>query len=172
MKIQDLVIESLLFEIRLEVRRVLAESISDYFSQFLSKVKHGDDPSDKELEQISALVAGMKVLSIPQYRQAITKDDIGVNPNSAKELFDLLNGIPRDGKLNTLTVKVFDSLKTIAPSIFKKELEEITAMRGATKQERDAIIAKLNVFATKVGQSFNKAKTAASSEASAPGVTA
>lgn len=164
MLIKDLVVESMIFELRIQVKEVLTEAINDYLSMQISKLKRGDDLSDEELSNLAAIIATMKVLSVPQYRQAITKNDIGMDPNSAKDLFDFLKNIPRDGKFSTLTTKVFTSLKAIAPSIFKQELEDISAMRGATKQDRDQIINKVSSIATKIDQTFNKIKVSVNSK--------
>lgn len=163
MKLRDLIIESMLFEVRLQFQEILGESITDYLGQIMVRLKKGDDLTDDELEQVAALLAGMKVLSIPQYRQAMTKNDIGINPNSVTDLYNLLNKIPRDGKFDALTKQVFHALQTIAPSIFKKELTDIKELSGATREERDQVIAKLNSMFTKINQAFSKAKTATSS---------
>jgi hypothetical protein len=168
MKINDLIIESLVFEIRLTMREALSEAITDYFAQILAKLRRAEELSHDEVQRVSSLIAGIKVLSVPQYRQAMTRSDIGINPNSARELHDLLVKIPKDGKLDRLTDEVFQALSKIAPSIFKKELEEIEALNRAPKQEHEHQVNKLAALFAKIYQAFNKTKTAAANNKLTP----
>ena len=105
MKLRDLTNSTMLFELRRAVADVLSESIVEYLSMITAMLKNGkpeelfakDNPK-VDIEQLAAMITGLKVLSNPDYRKAITDEDIGFNPSSAKDFFHLLDSIPKDGK--------------------------------------------------------------------------
>lgn len=166
MKLRHLVTESLIFEIRKLTQAMLAEAITDYLSTAIAKLKAKKnsslDQSEVDLDQLASIMAGMKVLGTKEYRQAMTKDDLGIDPNNAEDLYKVLSSIPKDGKnIPKLTHEVFSALKELAPKVFKTERE---ALNGLGSEDRDQTIAKISTFASKVNQAFSKTKTASTSK--------
>jgi len=172
MKIRDLNDETMLFELRRSVDEVLSESIIEYLSMINAQLKSkkreelfsGDKPLIN-LDQLASIVAGVKVLGNKTYRQAMTKDDIGINPNSSHQLLDLLDSIPKDGKgVPKLTDQVFYALKHVAPGVFKTEAEKLKLLSTKDDGARNRAISDFSAFVTKVSQLFNKVKTISSGD--------
>lgn len=166
MKLRDLSNSTLIFEVRQSLVVLLSESISDYMSTVLAKLKakkpeelfDGDKP-EISLDRLASLVAGLKVLGTSSYRQAMTKDDLGIDPNNVKDFAKLLDSIPRDGKnIPQLTVAVFTALKVIAPKIFKTEREAMDKLKSDQASERTAKIADLQKFSDQVNKIFKSVR--------------
>lgn len=156
MKLHQLSSEIALFELREQVGILLSESISDYLALTLALLKNGH-PVD--LDQLAQFMSGLKVIGDPEHRNSMTKDDIGINPNNVKELFNILNTITKDGKnVPRTTADVFVALKSITPSLFKKVRSELEVLEKGTKSEKEQQIRKIQAFATKVNQLFYKIK--------------
>lgn len=169
MKLRDLTNSTMLFELRRAVADVLSESIVEYLSMITAMLKNGkpeelfakDNPK-VDIEQLAAMITGLKVLSNPDYRKAITDEDIGFNPSSAKDFFHLLDSIPKDGKnVPKLTAKAFDALKALAPSLYQKEVDAAEELKDGDDDQRKAGIKRLDTLSTKVGQMFQLLKTKA-----------
>jgi hypothetical protein len=173
MKIRELVISSAEFEVRKAVREKLAESINKHLTSAVAlfKARDDEDASDKgvNLDQLAQLIAGLKVLSKREHRDVITKDDVGVDPNNAKDLFALLDKIPDKptAEVAKPQAEVFTALAALAPSLLKKEREELELLVDKDSAKRHAAISKLSSFATKVDQMFNQFHTAATKAAAA-----
>lgn len=156
MKLRQINTEVAIFELREQVGVVLGESISDYFAMALAQIKNGKTP---DLDQLAELIAGLKVLSHADHRESMTRDDIGINPNNMKELFNVLNGVTKDGKnMPKLTADMFAALKSIAPSMYRKTREELEVLEKGEKAAKEQLTRKVEAFATKVNQLFYKLK--------------
>ena len=156
MKLHQLSTEVALFEIRAQVGTLLSESISDYLATTLAQLKND---KQVDLDKLAEILSGLKILGKADYRESLTKDDLGINPNSFKELFQLLNSITKDVKdMPKMTAEVFTSLKSIAPSIFKKTRAELEILEKGTKSAKQQQIQQMQAFATKVNQMFYKLK--------------
>lgn len=164
MRLRDLVTESAIYELRQRCRELLAESVVDYLGVTLAALKH-KKPSEMKLdiEHLASIVAGLKVLSNKEYRGAMTQDDVGINPSSAKELFKLFDDVAKDGNDPKNVADVFRALSKIAPNVFKKEAEALEALKSEDEATRKEAITKLDAFSTKVSQMFNKVKSMANS---------
>ena len=57
-----------------------------------------------------------------------------------------------------LTAEMFASLKSIAPSMYRKTREELEAIEKGEKNEKEQMTRKVEAFATKVNQLFYKLK--------------
>lgn len=143
-----------IYEIRERVGTHLSESISDYLGMTIAQLKN-----DKQidLDKLAEIVAGLKVIGNKDHRESITKDDIGINPNNVKELYNLLNSVSKDiSKSDKMVDEVFTALKSIAPSMYKKTRQEFEVFEKGTKAEKEQLIQKISSFATKVNQLFYK----------------
>ena len=166
MKLGMLNLNVMLFELRAQIGELLAESISDYLSLVVARLKSKTKEElflpgayKLDLDQLAEVIAGLKILSNAEHRETMTKDDIGINPNSYKDLYTLLKSVPRDGKnLPRLTGDVFTALKGIAPSIFKKTRQELEILETGSTGERKNLIDKISKFSTEINQMFYKVK--------------
>jgi len=173
MKIRELVPSSARFEVRKALEEKLSEAINKHLNNAVIALKSRDetDATDKgvDLDQLASLIAGLKVLSKDTYRSAMTKDDIGINPNNAKELFGLLDKVPdkAQAKLSGPSAEVFTALAALAPSLLKKERDELAGLLDKDANKRRAAVNQLHAFATKVDQMYSKAHTSATKAATA-----
>ena len=156
MKLRQLNSEIALYELRTELGNLLSESISDYLSNVIALLKND---SKVDLDQLAEFISGLKLLGSDEYRGSMTTADIGMNPNNFKELFQTLNSIPKNkADLPRATANVFLSLKTLAPSGFKKAREELKPFEDGSKSEKAQLIIELQKFATNVNKFFYKIK--------------
>lgn len=166
MKLRQINTEVALFELREQVGTILGESISDYLAVALAQLKNGKTP---DLDQLAELIAGLKVLSHSDHRESLTRDDIGINPNNMKELFNVLNGVTKDGKnMPKLTAEMFAALKSIAPSMYRKTREELATLEKGEKAAKEQLIRKIEAFAMKANQLFYKIKHGTNAPANKP----
>lgn len=150
-----------------ELHQILVESVNDYFAGVVAQIK-ANKIENVDTDQLATLITGLKVLSNPSLRSALTADDVGINPNDLKQLLKLFNDVPRDGKNQPEAVKkAFDALKAAAPKMFKDELAALEPVKDKTDAKHADAVQKLSLFATKVSQTYQKVKTAASASPSA-----
>jgi hypothetical protein len=167
MKIRELVAESALFELRRAVTTKLSEAINKHLlsaSAALSNRKDTDkDLKGVDVDQLASIITTMKVLSNAEYRDSMTKDDIGINPRNAKELFSFLDQIPdnKSQELSGVPKEVVSAVTHLAPSIKSKEVERLKDLGSDDVDTRRAAEAYLKAFATKVDLSYNKVRAAA-----------
>lgn len=156
MKLRNLSPQIALYELREKIGSLLAESISDYFALTTVKLKN---EKEVDIDQLAEIISGLKVIGNPDYRESMTKADIGINPNNVKELFNTLDSITKDGTgMPRQTVDVFVALKAITPSLYKKTRAELEVLEKGTKAQKTEEINKIQAFATKVNQLFYKLK--------------
>lgn len=173
MKIRDLVAESAAYEVRKLVEQKLLESVSKHLSSIAAALKaRKDDNADMmgvDPEQLANIITGLKVIGKKEYRDVITKDDIGINPTNAKELFSLLDKVPdkAQAKLDKSSADIFRALSSLAQSLSKKDQEDIEMLGSDDEAKRRSAVNKLSSFASKVDQMYNQVKNVATKAASA-----
>lgn len=156
MKLRQLKTEIALFELREQIGLLLSESISDYLSSVIASLKNDEQV---DLDQVAEIISGLRIIGDPDHRESMTKDDIGINPNNFKELFNTLNSVTRDRKnMPKMTGEVFTALKSISPSMFKKTKAELDVLETGTRAEKAQQIQKLKDFASDVNHLFYKLK--------------
>jgi len=176
MKIRELVISSARFELRKLVQEKLAEAINKHFTSTVAALKARDDEDTSDrginLDQLATIIAGLKVIGKSEYRDVMTKDDIGINPNNARELFSLLDKVPDkpQAELAGTQAEVFSSLAALAPSLLKKERAELALLTDKDANKRRTAVNQLSAFASKVDSMYNKVHTAATEDAAKAGV--
>lgn len=159
----------MIFELRREVGNVLSESIVEYFSTVIAhlKSKEHHDLFNKEaplikLDQLASIIAGLRILADHELRSNLTQDDVRINPNSSRQLFNLLDSITKNGKgVPKLTLDVFKSLAEVFPRRFTEEKERLKALKSKNESERNKAISDLERLADKVGMMFNKVRSIA-----------
>lgn len=153
MKLGHVSSEIAIFEIR---SQLLNESICEYLGTTIAQLRN-----DKsiDLEKFAEVITALKVLSNIDHRESLTRDEIGFNPNDARELFSFLNAVNRDiTKSEKFVNEIFSEFKNIAPSLFKRTLSELDVLKNGTKIEKQQLIQSLSSFIMKVNQLFNKVK--------------
>jgi hypothetical protein len=168
MKLKEFIIESAIASARKHVRENLLENVNDYLSLVLAQLNNkkpqdlfkADDPKALDLNHLAMIMTGMKIIADPDYRAGITKRDVGMNPNDAKELFNLLNLVDKQGKDQDQIKNVFVALCKLAPGALKKQREELDILKAGDDAERKHEIANLQKFMIKTSQLFNKVRVA------------
>jgi|ERR1035437_478613 hypothetical protein len=163
MLLKEFVVQSAIFEARNYIRDNLIENVNDYLSLTLAKLnnKKPEDtakgkPDYIDLGHLAVIVTGLKILANPDYRTGLTKQDVGINPNDAKELFAVLNKVDKDGKDPEDVLNVFIALCKLAPAAAKKQRAELEIFQTGDDAERKHAAQELQRLIIKVGQMFNK----------------
>lgn len=170
MLLKEFVVQSALFEARKYVRDNLMENINDYLSLTVAKL-NGKKPEDVakgkpdyiDLGHLAFIVTGLKILANPDYRTGLTKQDVGINPNDAKELFNLLNRVDKQGKDPSDVINVFIALCKLAPAALKKQRAELEIFQTGDDAERKHAAQELQKLISKVSQTFGKLRVASTS---------
>lgn len=161
MKLKDFILEAAIVEAR---NLILLETVNDYLSLVAAQIKNkkpadlfkDGDPKALDLDHLALIVTGLKIVSNPDYRGAVTKKDIGINPNDAKELFNVLNQVDKMGKDDQAVTNVFKALCKLAPQGLKKERAELDVFKTGSDAERNHELQELQKLVTKVSQMFSK----------------
>ena len=162
MKLNQLVLESAIHDFRSK----LNEDINQYLSLALGKIKNKSpeevfdpkDPKSVSLDQLANVIVSLKILSNSDYRQSMTRRDVGINPNSAKEVFKLLTDIDKEGKDPVYVKKVIKALTALAPTAVQKQRKELEDLKSEDEAIRRKAIQKIEQFLHKVSQSYGKMK--------------
>jgi hypothetical protein len=172
MKMRELLAEAMLVDLRALFESTLAEAINKRLLSAAAALSNRS-ASDRglkgiDLEQLASLIAAVKVLSKEDYRSTMTRDDIGINPNSAQELFNFFDSVPDNfkEKLNHLPQEVVASISYLAPKIKRAELEKLEQLESRDEDERREAEQYLKTFAAKLDLAFNKVRSAASHKSS------
>ena len=169
MKLKEFIIESALIETRTYIALELFENVNDYLALVLGKLKNKKtaelfktgDPNAIDLDHLAMIIAGLKIIANPDYRAGLTKADIGMEPNDAKQLFNLLNQVDKQGKDPMEVANVFKAICKLAPNAVKKQRATLDLLKTGDDAERQHEVQELSKFQIKVGQVFGKIKTAA-----------
>lgn len=164
MKLKEFIVESALIEVRSYVANNLFEDVNQYLSLTLAKLKNkkpeeafkDGDRNAVDLDHLTSIVVGLKVLANSDHRAALTKSDIGIQANDSKEIFRLFSEISKDGNDNPQVEKVFASIAKLAPTAIKKQRSEFEQLKSGDDAERNHIIQQLEQFLHKVSQAYGK----------------
>lgn len=118
-----------------------------------------------DIEELADLITTVKLLTNPDFRQAMTKKDVGIDPTSAEDLFKMLDMIPSDmSKDMPKAARDFiRAVATTSKSTRSKELASLKLLVGPSSSQRDAALAELK----KVAQNVVKALEALKAKATA-----
>lgn len=171
MKLREFIIESAIVSAKAHIRDHLYENITDYLGLVIAQInnkKHEDlfkanDPKAIDLDHLAMIITGMKIIADPDFRAGITKRDVGINPNDAKELFNLLNQVDKQGKDSEAVKNVFKALTNLAAPALKNQREELNILKTGDDAERKHMAADLQKIMTKTSQLFNKVRISAQS---------
>jgi hypothetical protein len=171
MRLVEFIIESTINQTRAHIRDNLFENVNDYLTTTLAKLNSkkpqdlfkAGDPNTLDLNHLALILTGLKIIANPDYRAGLTKRDVGINPNDAKELFNLLNQVDKQGKDSTSVLNVFKSLCKMAPAALKQQREALDIFKTGDDAERKHAAQDLQKFVLKVAQVFNKVHVSAQS---------
>lgn len=157
MKLKHLLTEAAIVELRDVLSEALLESVTDYLATTTAMLKNG---KQVDLEKLAIIITALQVFGKSDFRQSMTRDDIGINPNDFKQLYLVLNSITRDGKnLPKLTDEVLTAIKSVAPSLYKKNLSDLKSYESGSKSQQAEIAKKVTAFMMKANQMFYKIKS-------------
>lgn len=91
-----------------------------------------------DFDELADVVTAIKLLTNADYRQAMTKQDIGIDPNNADQLLKMLDSIPSD-PTRALPKQTRDFVRSVAlmsKSQRAKELEALKALVGPDQGAR------------------------------------
>ena len=172
MEFSNYLIEATVLNVINQHKQVLIENVNEYLALVVAKLKNHKDPFNApegqriDLDHLANVVVGLKILGDSDFRQPITKKDIGFNPTDPKDLFNFLNKIDKLGKDPVDVEHILQGLAKIAPSAIKKQQDEFNLLKSGTPAQKQAITSKLEAFMHKVTQIFgavNKAKNSGKS---------
>jgi len=160
MKLQEFLLEQAI----VAARPTLLENVSEYLSLVLGKLKNKGAEAGIDLDHLAKVIVGLKIITDPTYRSSITKADVGVSLNNAQELYNLLNGVDKQGNDSKFVKSVFDALASLAPSGVKRQKAELDNLKSPDQAERDHEVRQLEQLVSKVAQIFGKIKSATAGE--------
>lgn len=167
MLIQELLIIGAETSVRKKFNDLLLEDANKFILSAVAALKaqkpeQGDELRGVDIETLAKLITGIKIITKAEYRSAMTKDDVGINPNNAKELLDMLDTVPNapKDKLQGGAAKFFTAVSSLSKSMLEKTKELIKQAISTEKAERDAALKELTIFASKVDQMVAKLRTA------------
>ena len=171
MKLQDFLLEATIVELRKHVD-VISEDVNQYLTLALAKIKNKSpdeafkdgDSTAVNLDHLTSIVIGLKILANNDYRSVMTRNDIGIQASNPKELFKLFTDVSKDGNSDpSYVVKAFDSICKLAPTAVKKQRSEFEKLRSGSDAERRQVAQELEQFTHKVSQSYGKLRQQAQS---------
>ena len=114
-----------------------------------------------DFEQLADIITAVKLLTNSDYRQAMTKGDVGIDPNNSEELLKMLDTIPSDPAraLPGETKQVIKGIALMSKSTRAKELEALKTLVGPQGPERAKAQEALQALANQVIKAIDRLKT-------------
>lgn len=116
-----------------------------------------------DLEQLADVITALKLLTNADYRDAMTRNEVGIDPNNAQELLKMLDTIPSDPSkvLPSKTKEFVKAVALMAKSMRAKELESLQKLRSKSQSERDKAHAELGRLASGVSAALERLRAKA-----------
>jgi len=170
MRLKQFLIESTITKAT-NVIAQLDENVVDYLALVYGKLKNkkpeelfGANAKDGiNLDQLALIITGLKIIAEPDYRAGITKRDVGVNVNDAKELYNFLNQVDKQGHNQSSIENVFKALAKLAGPSLKKQRQELEVLKLGDDAERQHMAQNIQKLQNKTSQIFNKIRIASTS---------
>jgi hypothetical protein len=114
-----------------------------------------------DFEQLADVITAIKLLTNSDNRQAMTRGDIGIDPNNSEELLKMLDTIPSDPSraLPGATKEIIKAIALMSKSTRAKELEALKKLVGPKSPEREKAVEALQMLANQVIKAIDKLKT-------------
>jgi hypothetical protein len=141
---------------------LVMESVLDLFSKAVAQVKNSEGvPSGVDVSNLAMMITFLKILGNKDHKAAITKDDVGIDPNNIKEVYDLLDKVKGSGPQDGQVEKVVHAVVTLAPSELHKTQELVGKLKSEDPTERKTGVDYLSKFFGNLQQAMAKMKTVA-----------
>lgn len=116
-----------------------------------------------DLEQLADIITAIKLLTNSDYREVMTKQDVGIDPSNAQQLFKMLDIIPSDPskQLPSAARDFVRSVALMSKSLRAKELEVLKTLISSDRSKRLAAQIELSKLATAVVAAIKKLKAKA-----------
>ena len=141
---------------------MIVEDASQMLHMLIPALK-SDSPklSQIDIDELANIITTLKLLTNPNFRQSMTKADVGINPNDGPELLKILDLIPRDITADRpKQVKDFvRSVALLSKSQKTKEIEDLKLLFDKNPIVRQKAISELSKFIATIDQLINKLKT-------------
>lgn len=144
----------------------LIEAVNSYLAKTVAELdarKDDDSSTEIDFELLANMLTALKIVGNKDLRQSITKADVGYDPSSLADMFDVLSKVPDSPKI-TMPKDVDTFFKKVAGFATRAKKEELLAVQdlaSADAKARTAALQKLKAFSTKIDQLYNTLKTAA-----------
>jgi len=165
MLFKDFFIEAQLTEAEAGFTQPVFEAVNGYLMKTIAVLgnRSDDDTSEAgiDMSRLADVITTLKIIGNRQLRTSITKDDVGYDPNSIEDMYDVLTKVP-DSPKNSMSSDVgsfFKKTAGLAPKIKKEELDALKALVSSDEKIRRTALQQLKILATKVDQMYNKLKT-------------
>lgn len=158
MLIQELLIIGSSLELRNKFNDVLLEDVNKNLLSAVAAIK-AKRPENVNAEVLAKIITGLKIITNAQYRSALTKGDVGINPSNVKELLAMLDTVPNAPKadLTGSSEKFFTAVCSLSKSLLASTEDMI---KKATDEQDASAINELSVFAGKVDTMVTKLRAA------------
>jgi hypothetical protein len=113
-----------------------------------------------DLDELADIITAIKLLTNSDYRQVMTKQDVGIDPNNADQLLKMLDSIPSDPTkaLPSSTRNFVRSVALMSKSQRAKELEGLKKLLTGSQTERQQGIVELQKLANQIVQAIERLK--------------
>lgn len=116
-----------------------------------------------DLEQLADVITAIKLLTNADYRDAMTKQEVGIDPNNAQQLLKMLDTIPSDPAkpLPNAAKEFVKAVALMSKSTRAKELEALKLLVSKDTTKRKNAQAELGKLASMVATALEKLKAKA-----------
>lgn len=111
-----------------------------------------------DIESLADVITAIRILTNPDYCQAITKREVGIDPNNAAELLSILDTIPNDPTkvIPSKTKEFIRAVAFMSKSLRQKELAELKLIFGPNTHERQHAIIALQKLSVQVIKALDR----------------
>lgn len=111
-----------------------------------------------DLEQLADIITAIKLLTDSNYRSAMTRSDVGIDPNNAEQLLKMLDTIPSDPakQLPTAARDFVKSVALMSKSLRAKELASLKELTSSDRAKREQAHTSLGKLASLIASSLEK----------------
>ena len=156
MLLKHLVIDRLFYELR--ERPTICLILEDAVLILKTASHNPKKINAEEVETLADIITTIKLLTNSDYRSAMTRQEVGINPNKPTELLKMLDSIPSDPSkpLSAQTKRFVQAVASMSKKARDQERNEIKALLDPDSADSKSVIDRLKVFAEKTDQALIK----------------
>lgn len=130
-----------------EQDEILMEGVVDFIGKYVAQIKNKEDLSDVDISQLAVMMTALQILGDKDLRDSITKDDVGIDANDTKQVYNLLQNVKATGTQESGVKKIINGIVNLAKSKLKSNVEVLTKMKdGDDTEKRNAINAVTKMY--------------------------